>query len=76
MNVDYGNGLLDLRKTFDVRNRLMHPKQPFDVHITSEDINTPDQGIIWFDKTCTSVIDQCNAHFSRNIEFEKARLNK
>jgi len=76
VNVDYRNGFLDLCGTFDVRNRLMHPKQPFDVQITSEDINTADRGIIWFDKTCASVIDQCNARFNRNIEFERARLGK
>ncbi|MEI9960658.1 MAG: hypothetical protein WDM76_05865 [Limisphaerales bacterium] len=49
--VDYGNNFSDLCKTFEVRNRLMHPKQPFDVQISSEDINTADREIIWFDKT-------------------------
>jgi hypothetical protein len=72
--VDYGDKFTDLCKTFEVRNRLMHPKQPFDVQVSTEDINTADRGIIWFDKTSTSVTDQCHAHFGRNIEIEKGKL--
>jgi hypothetical protein len=72
--VDYRDGYLDLCKTFDVRNRLMHPKQPFDVQVDADDIKTAELAIIWFNKTYMSVIDQCNAHFGRNIEIEKVKL--
>lgn len=72
-SVDYGGNFLDICKTFEVRNRLMHPKQPFDVQVSAEDINTAERGIIWFDKICTSVTDQCHAHFGRNIEDLRKR---
>jgi len=72
VTVDYGDqSFLDLRKTFEIRNRLMHPKQPFDVQVSAEDINTAERGIIWFNKAYSSVIDQCHAHFGRNIENMK-----
>lgn len=73
VTVDYGDKFLDLCKTFEVRNRLMHPKQPFDVQVTTENINTAERGIIWFNKTYMSVIDQCHAHFGKNIENLRKR---
>lgn len=77
VTVDFGDNFLDLCKTFEVRNRLMHPKQPFDVEVTSENINTANRGIIWLDETCTSVTDQCHAHFGKNIEnLKKAKLSR
>jgi len=73
VTVDYGDKFLDLCKTFEVRNRLMHPKQPFDVQVSAEDINTAERGIIWFNKTYMSVIDQCHAYFGKNIENLRKR---
>ena len=67
VTVDYGDKFLDLCNTFEVRNRLMHPKKPFDVEVNTGNIEAAERGIIWFNKTYMSVIDQCHAHFSKNI---------
>jgi hypothetical protein len=66
--IDYGHtGFGDLREIFKIRNRLMHPKGPFDVQVTVADINTADRAIVWFNKAFTGAIDQCRAQTNNNI---------
>jgi hypothetical protein len=46
IKTDYGVvGFEALCSTFDLRNRLMHPKKPFDVQVDAQDIETAEQGI-------------------------------
>jgi hypothetical protein len=68
VTVDYGNGFSDLCATFKVRDRLMHPKKPFDVEVNVENIETADRGIAWFNKAYTDVFNQCQAQIAQNIE--------
>ena len=65
--VDYGSGFSDFCGTFEVRNRLMHPKTPFDVAVEPKDINMADRGITWFNQTYMKVADQCEAHLAKVI---------
>lgn len=71
--INYGANFLDLCNTFEVRNRLMHPKKPFDVEVNEENIKAAERGIIWFNKTYSSLLDQCHAHFGKNIEMLKRK---
>jgi hypothetical protein len=66
VTIDYGvEGFSNLRKVFDIRNRLMHPKKPFDVQVSAEDLDTADRAIAWFNDTHIGVLDQCHAHLRR-----------
>ena len=66
--VDYGvQGFADLCMTFEIRNRLMHPKSPFDVQVDRKDIDTADRAILWFNRTYQGVIDQCQKHVNENV---------
>ena len=65
-----GVGYMALCRTFEVRNRLMHPKTPFDVEVNVRDIDAANQGIEWFNQECSRVIDECQAHC--NQSFQKA----
>jgi hypothetical protein len=69
VKIDFGTvGFGSLCSTFDVRNRLMHPKKPFDVEVNARDIDTAEQGIDWFNKTYTDLIDQCQAHLDQAVK--------
>lgn len=68
IQVDYGPGFKNLCDTFEIRNRLMHPKTPFDVQISLQDIHTADKGFIWFEKAWASVFEQVHAHFQKEID--------
>jgi hypothetical protein len=68
VTIDYDAGFTDLCATFEVRNRLMHPKKPFDVEVNANDINTAERGIHWFNKAYTGVIHQCQTHIGQTIE--------
>lgn len=66
VTIDYGvEGFSDLRKVFEIRNRLMHPKQPFDVQVSERDLDTADRAIAWFNDAHIGVLDQCHAHLRR-----------
>jgi len=65
--IDYGVGYLALCAVFEIRNRLMHPKKPFDIEVSAKDIETAEKGIAWFNKAYTSVIDQCQARIAQNV---------
>jgi hypothetical protein len=68
LKIDYGvQGFSKLCDTFSIRNRLMHPKQPFDVQVDAKNIDTANEGIAWFNQTHHEVIDQCHSHLANNI---------
>jgi hypothetical protein len=72
IRIDYGTGgFLALCRTFEVRNRLMHPKEPFDIQVAARDINTAEQGIAWFNKTYVDVLDKCQTHIDQKVEAMK-----
>jgi len=45
--VEYTNGFEDLCATFQLRNRLMHPKSTFDLQVSDADISAAERGIHW-----------------------------
>lgn len=68
ITIDYGvAGFSMLCKTFEVRNRLMHPKQPFDVQVSTQDVDTADHGIGWFSDAYGKVMEECHAHIGHTI---------
>ncbi|MPN36821.1 hypothetical protein SDC9_184333 [bioreactor metagenome] len=68
VNVNYGDeGFSSLCDTFKVRNRLMHPKGPFDVQVSPKDIDTANQGVKWFNLTYRDVLDQCQTGIGLRI---------
>ena len=69
ITIDCGvSGYSALRKTFEVRNRLMHPKSPFDVAVKVQDIETAGQAIDWFNSTHADTIDKCLAHIAQTVK--------
>jgi hypothetical protein len=46
----------------------MHPKGPFDIQVSVQDMDTADRAIVWFNKSFTGVIDQCRDHVRKNVE--------
>jgi hypothetical protein len=72
IKIDYGgSGYSALCKTFEVRNRLMHPKSPFDVEVKAQDIETAEQAINWFNKTYIDMVDKCQTHLDQTVEAMK-----
>jgi len=66
--VDYGDaGFAALAEVFKIRNRLMHPKMPFDVEVRESDLQTADKAIKWFNGAFVGVIDQSNAHVAKTV---------
>jgi hypothetical protein len=73
VKIDYASGgYSDLCNAFEIRNRLMHPKTPFDVQVTVEEIKTTDRGTTWFNKTYNDVLNQCRANVRENIAIRNA----
>jgi hypothetical protein len=72
IKIDYGvGGYTALCKTFELRNRLMHPKSPFDVEVRIRDIETVDQAIAWFNRTFKHTVDECQAFIDKRVEAER-----
>jgi hypothetical protein len=49
-----------LCKTYSLRNRLMHPKTPFDPNVSDLDISTAQQGVKWFLREYRELMHQCS----------------
>ena len=70
-NVDCGtSGCQALCETFQIRHRLMHPKDTFALGIIEADVKTAERGIDWFNIQCGELFAQCQAHIAANIENE------
>lgn len=68
VTLDYASGgFSDLCSVFQVRNRLMHPKQPFDVEVKAEDMKTADRGIEWFNRAIADLLGQCQTVVRKRI---------
>jgi len=77
VNVDYSNGgYSNLCNAFEIRNRLMHPKGPFDVQVTVDEIEKTDKGTAWFNKTYIDVLNQCRAYVRQNIATRNSNSPK
>ena len=63
----YGTGYSRLCETFELRNRLMHPKAAFDVEVRADQIDTGNRGIEWFNEAYTGVLEQCQAQIQQRI---------
>jgi hypothetical protein len=68
VTLDYGpGGFSDLCSTFQVRNRLMHPKQPFDVEVKAEDMKAADRGMEWFNRAIADLLGECQTVIRKRI---------
>jgi hypothetical protein len=73
--IDFGNGFDALCATFEVRNRLMHPKNPFSVEVRESDIQTADIAIAWFNITHLDVVAQSQSQIGTRVnELRKKSL--
>lgn len=71
IEIDYQvPGFSGICKTFENRNRLMHPKQPDDIQISAKDIDNANQGINWFNETYAGVLRQCLEHL-KNVNASR-----
>jgi hypothetical protein len=60
-------GFEALCQTFQLRNKLMHPKEPFDVDVSDMATDAADCGMKWFDSNFRHVLRAC----SRKLPFAK-----
>jgi hypothetical protein len=68
ITIDYSiQGYRDFCEVFEIRNRLMHPKGPFDVGIDVDDIAVADRGVDWFNRAFTELFEQCKKHMHDSI---------
>ncbi|MGA2178518.1 MAG: hypothetical protein ABSH15_02900 [Verrucomicrobiota bacterium] len=64
-------GFGDLCNTFEVRNKLMHPKGPFDVEVRDRAIDAADRGINWFGSVLRRILAECG----KKLPFSQNNLN-
>jgi hypothetical protein len=76
VKIQFDDGYDSLCATFDLRNRLMHPKNVFDVEVRESDLQVADKAIHWFNKTYLDVIHQCQAELSVRVERQIAELGQ
>ena len=57
-----------LKSTFEIRNRLMHPKQATDLEISNQDIICLTEAIGWFMKFHTSIFKGVISHVDSTVE--------
>ena len=57
-------GFKDLCATFELRNKLMHPKGVFDLEVSDKALEATDRGIKWFDFAVGEIVDQGAKKFS------------
>ncbi|MCX6899310.1 MAG: hypothetical protein NT105_11455 [Verrucomicrobia bacterium] len=61
-NIDYGcSGYKDLLDTFELRHRLMHPKDQSDLEVNDKAMGKVVQGGDWFHRTLDDVLQKCEA---------------
>lgn len=66
--INYENqGSRDLCSTFELRNKLMHPKGPFDVEVNDKAVDDAERGMKWLDVTLRSVLAECG----KKLPFHK-----
>jgi hypothetical protein len=62
----------DLCDTFELRNKLMHPKEQRDLEVSDKALDAADRGLKWFGYSLRDVLDEC----SKKQPFSKNTLNK
>lgn len=78
VTVDYSaSGFRSLCGLFEIRNRLMHPKEPFDIEINPKNIATANAGVDWFDKIHVDLVNKCQAQVEARVKqgFEALQRN-
>ncbi len=67
--IQQDRGFVALLATFDVRNRLMHPKNVVSLEVRESDLRTADEAMAWFNKIQTEVVAQCKVQIgARGVE--------
>jgi len=61
-------GFSDLCDTFELRNKLMHPKGVFDLEVSDKAIDAADRGLKWFGSTVENVMELCGKQVSSSKE--------
>jgi len=52
-------GFADLCETFELRNRLMHPKTVFDLEVNDKALDGADRGLKWFKESLVQLLKDC-----------------
>ncbi len=72
VSIEYNDaGFDDLRDTFELRNRLMHPKGVFDLEVSSQALESAIRGQRWFANVLNLVLEKCG----EKQPFSKRNLN-
>ena len=59
LSTQFDSGFDALCKTYELRSRLMHPKQPFDVSVSDNDIDIAQRGAYWLNRELAQLMKQC-----------------
>lgn len=65
-------GFTALCSTYGLRNRLMHPKTPFDPNVSDADIQTAQLGVKWLDETYNGIMKQCGEAVPKIVGSRKS----
>jgi hypothetical protein len=58
-NLNYDSKFDALCATYELRNRLMHPKKPMDADVSDDAIATAQSGVAWFMQYYPQLLKQC-----------------
>jgi hypothetical protein len=56
-----------LCKTYELRNRIMHPKRPFDLDVSDQNMDDAIRGVVWFRQTFDNLMRATDAKTQRMI---------
>lgn len=65
-NIQFDQGYESFCKTFDIRNRLMHPRKHHDLEIKDADYEACKTGWNWFNSTLNSLLAECKTKLPFN----------
>jgi hypothetical protein len=69
-------GYQALLHTFEIRDKLMHPKDVFALGVLDTDVKDAEVAIAWLNQVWTETFDACHAHTSANIQRALAAMAK
>ena len=57
--VECNKGFDALCEIYDLRSRLMHPKEPFDINVSDSNTASVEQGYLWLSNEYARLMDEC-----------------
>jgi hypothetical protein len=65
------SGFKDLCDTFELRNKLMHPKGPFDLGVTNGAVDAAERGTQWFLFSLRGLLNDC----AKRLPYHREKMS-